>query len=101
MNDKRKLKNDVVNAHQEFVTAVHANKIKEWLNNCVDYYLIYDKNHIYVGAEVIVTSNDPSITLYTRNGQFVGSCHDEQYVNSIGSDYTHELDKFIENNYAI
>lgn len=101
MNDKRKLKNDVVNAHQEFAMAVSANKIAEWLNNCADYRLIYDKNHIYVGAEVIVTLNDLSITLYTRDGQFVGTCHGEQYVNSVGSDYTHELNKFIENNYAI
>lgn len=101
MDYKRKLKNDVNNVHQEFIKAVSLNKIDEWLDDCVDFYLIYNRNHVYVSAEIVVTLNGPTITLYTRTGQLVGTWFDEQYIDYIGDDYISALDEFIEDNYSI
>lgn len=101
MDYKRKLKVDVTDVHQEFIKAVNTNKIAEWLNDCSNYYLIYDKNHIYVGAEVVMISNGAKVILCTRTSQLIGTLHDAQYTHSIGNDYINALNKFIEDNYSI
>ena len=101
MDIKRKLKNEINNIHQDLIEAVSLNKIDEWLDGCVDFYLIYNRNHVYVSAEIIVTLNGPTITLYTRTGQLVGTWFDEQHIDYIGDDYISVLDEFIKDNYSI
>lgn len=100
MDYNKKIKADVADVHQDFIKAVNTHKIADWFNTCTNYYLIYDKNHIYVGAEVVMTSNGTKVILYTRTGQLVGTLHGAQHVHSIGNDYINDLNKFIEDNYA-
>lgn len=101
MDYKETLKEKVLAVDKDITEAVDNNKIDEWLDGCVDFYLIYNRNHVYVSAEIIVTLNGPTITLYTRTGQLVGTWFDEQHIDYINDDYISVLDEFIKDNYSI
>lgn len=96
MDYKKALKEKVLAADKDITEAVDNDKIDKWFDNCIDYFLIYNKHHEYVGAEVIITYGGCTITLYTRTSQLIGTWYDNEYIYYIGDNYTCDIDKFIE-----